>query len=378
MSLKADNGRGPSALDEIALGSLTLGNRVVVAPMTRVSAEPDGLPSEQMTSYYERFAIGGFGLVITEGTFTDFAFARGYRLQPGLVTDRHVGAWRLVTHAVHRHRTAIIAQLMHAGALSQALDRSAGPSAVLPKGEMLEAYGGSGPYRLPKAMTEADIEAAIASFASAAANARAAGFDGVEIHGANGYLLDQFLTTYTNVRTDRYGGTTTNRVRLFCDVAKAVRAAVGDDFIVGMRLSQTKVNDPDYRWSGVDEAEAVFTAVGGSGVDYLHIVDDLRGWREAEQVAPGVTLTKVARQATGLPVIANGGVDDVALLREILAEGHADLVALARGALANPDCVDKLRKGIAPEPFDRAMLHPRATLSNADQWRASRARPEQR
>lgn len=361
------------AFDEVTIGSLTLANRVVVAPMSRVSAEADGRPNERMRAYYEEFARGGFGLVIAEGTFPDLVFGRGYAFQPGLVTAAHVAGWEAVTRAVHAHATPIIAQLMHAGALSQVLAHTAGPSAVLPKGEKMPEYGGEGPYPVPKEMTDADIETAIASFVHAAANALAAGFDGVEIHAANGYLLDQFITSYTNLRSDGYGGTPRERVRVSCRVVGAIRAAMGEDFVVGIRLSQTKVNDLDYRWAGREEAQAIFAAVGASGVDYIHIASEGRDWHETARIAPGLTITQLARQVSGLPVIANGGMHDPEQARTILADGHADLVSLARGALANPDWVLRLRDGIEAEDFDGAMLHPMATIDNQDAWRASRA-----
>lgn len=357
------------AFAKLRLGSLQLENRVAVAPMSRVSAAPDGRPTQRMSSYYAEFASGGFGLVITEGTFPDFAFGRGYAGQPGLASSAHVDGWREVTDAVHAHRTPIIAQLMHAGALSQILRRTAGPSAVLPKGEKMPEYGGTGPYPVPKEMTQADIEAVISGFAEAAANARAAGFDGAEIHAANGYLLDQFITSYTNLRTDDYGGGPEERVRLSCEVAAAIRAAAGEDFVLGIRLSQTKVNDLDYRWARREEGEAIFAAVSASGIDYLHIASEGRDWHETAQIAPGLTLTQLAREVSGLPVIANGGMHDPAQAGEILAQGQADLISLARGALANPDWVRRVRDGVSPLDFDSAMLHPAATLGNQDAWR---------
>ena len=360
-------------LEPIELGSLALANRVVLAPMSRVSAEPDGRPTRRMADYYEEFAREGFGLVVTEGTYTDAAFARSYASQPGLVTGSHVEGWRAVTEAVHAHAVPIVAQLMHAGALSQVLARTAGPSSVQPAGEKMPEYGGSGPYPLPKEMTDGDIETAVAGFALAALRAREAGFDGVEIHAANGYLLDQFISRSTNRRRDPYGGGPAERARLTCEVAAAVRAAVGDGFVVGVRLSQTKVNDLDYRWAGRGEAEPILTAVAESDVDYLHIASEGRDWQAAGEIEPGLTLTRLARELTGLPVIANGGMHDPRQARRVLAEGHGDLVSLGRGALAAPDWIRRVRNGAGSVAFDRSMLHPRATLENQDRWRAAHA-----
>lgn len=233
-----------------SFAGMELKNRAVVSPMTRVSAADEGVPTTRMASYYRSFAEGGFGLVITEGTYTDEIFSQGYANQPGLVTTAQLEGWRGVTEAVHGSGVPIFTQLMHAGALSQVLEETAGPSALRPKGEKMSEYGGKGPFPTPRAMSEAELKVAITGFAEAATNAKAAGFDGVEIHGANGYLIDQFLTGYANDRVGRYGGSISDRARFAGDVLRAVREAVGADFPMGIRLSQGKVNDPGYRWPG--------------------------------------------------------------------------------------------------------------------------------
>jgi len=205
------------ALRPIGLGAVELANRFAVAPMTRVSATPDGVPTSEMADYYAAFAEGGFGLVITEGIYPDSSYSQGYLNQPGLSTPSQVEGWREITGRVHAAGRRIVAQLMHAGAISQGNPHSAelvGPSAVQPKGEMMPEYGGQGSWPMPRALTAGEIEEVIAGFAAAAVRAYDAGFDGVEIHGANGYLLDQFLTVYTNQRTDTYGGPVANRIRL--------------------------------------------------------------------------------------------------------------------------------------------------------------------
>lgn len=249
----AGPGSAHPALEPFGLGSLPLRNRFAVAPMTRVSATPEGVPTAQMSEYYREYAAGGFGLIVTEGVYTDATHSQGYFGQPGMVTAAQIAGWRAVTDSAHEAGAAIVAQLMHAGAISQGNTlgfETIGPSAVVPRGQMMADYGGAGgPWSAPREMTVRDIDQVVTGFAVAAANARDAGFDGVEIHGANGYLLDQFLTDYTNLRTDEYGGPVRNRVRLIAQVLAAVRDAVGD-FPVGVRLSQTKVNDFTYRWPG--------------------------------------------------------------------------------------------------------------------------------
>ncbi|GAA2793391.1 NADH:flavin oxidoreductase [Saccharopolyspora taberi] len=348
------------ALNPVRLAGTTIANRAVVAPMSRVSTGGDGVATAEMADYYAEFARGGFGLVITEGTYTDSAHSQAYPDQPGIVTAEQVAAWRRVTDAVHACGSPIVLQLMHAGALSQTLDRTIAPSAVAPKGQKMPAYGGRGPFPLPAAATAAQLRELVDGFAASAVRARDAGFDGVELHGANGYLLDQFLTTYTNHRDDEYGGDVTGRTRLPVEVLRAVRAATGPGFTVGIRLSQTKVNDLAYRWSGVAEASGILRAFGEA--DYLHLASEGRDWLETAVLDGGVTVTALARQVTGRPVIANGGMHDPARAESVLTGGHADLVALARGALANPDWPRRLAEHRPPAEFDPATLKPDVTL----------------
>ncbi|TQS26953.1 NADH:flavin oxidoreductase [Microbispora sp. KK1-11] len=369
---------GHPALLPLRFAGLDLPNRLAVAPMTRVSAAPDGTPTPEMADYYTEFAEGGFGLVITEGTYTDTVYSQGYRNQPGIVSDAHVAAWREITGRVHAAGGRILLQLMHAGALSQGnayRDETAGPSAVPPRGEMMPEYGGSGRWPIPREMSTADIETAIAGFTGSAVRAREAGFDGVEVHAANGYLLDQFLTDYTNRRADSYGGDVANRVRLTAEVVAGIRAELGPGFCVGVRLSQGKVNDFTHRWAGgARDAEIIFSALADAGATYLHIASEGRDWIETARLDGDVTITALAREVTGLPVVANGGMHDLAQAARVLADGHADMLSVARGALANPDLPRRLARGLTLDRFDHAMLEPMATLGNARRWlRAARA-----
>ncbi|MEV4006424.1 NADH:flavin oxidoreductase [Actinomadura sp. NPDC049753] len=361
------------ALEPGRVGGLHTSNRLVVAPMTRVSAAPDGTPTPEMAEYYAEFARGGFGLAITEGIYTDTVYSQGYLNQPGLVSERHVAAWREATADVHEAGGSIVAQLMHAGALSQGnpyRDETAGPSAVVPQGVKMPEYGGHGPWAAPKEMSLDDIKQAVDGFVASAANAKRAGFDGVEVHAANGYLLDQFLTDYTNLREDSYGGPVASRVRLAAEVVAAIRAEVGPDWCVGVRVSQTKVNDFRYRWpGGAHDAEVIFTALAEAGASYLHVASEGRNWLDSAQLDRGLTVTGLARRVSGLPVIANGGMHHAELSAQVLADGHADLVSVARGALTNPDLPRRLAEGRALEPFDHAMLSPMVTLDNVRRWR---------
>ena len=354
----------------LELGPLRLHNRVAVAPMTRVSASADGLPTARMVDYYGSFAAGGFGLVTTEGIYTDEAWSQGYLFQPGLANDAQREAWRPVVDAVHRHGAAFVAQLMHAGALSQGnrhrTDTRA-PSAVRPKGVQMAFYRGEGEYPLPQAMSEAGIAQAVEGFADAARRARAAGFDGVEIHGANGYLLDQFLTEGVNVRQDGYGGPTLARLRLIRETVHAVRAALGGDFTLGLRISQGKVNDFVHKWRGEQEAADVFGALGELPLDYLHVTE-FEAWKPAFGDAP--SLAALARRHSGLPVMANGSLHDPARAAAMLADGAADLVSLGRGALTHADWPNRVLAGEPLDDFDRGLLSPIADLENAERRRA--------
>jgi len=341
------------ALDGGVIASLALPNRAVVAPMTRVSAGDGNVPTPSMASYYRRFAEGGFGLIITEGTYTDPKYAQGYNHQPGIVTPAQVEGWRAVVDAVHQAGGKILLQLMHAGALSQHLQETIGPSAIQPlRHKMSEYGGGDGPYARPRAMTPEDIDYALQGFVSSAHNAEEAGFDGVEIHGANGYLLDQFLTAYTNQRNDSYGGSVIQRTRFLADIIHSVKVTVRVDFVVGIRLSQGKVNDFDYRWpGGVADAKVIFPAMKSAGADYIHFASEGMGYYHGCFTDANESLPKVARELTDLPVIANGGMHDPSLARKVLINKEADFIALATGALVNPDWPRRLKTGAVIAPF---------------------------
>jgi len=353
--------------DAVDLGDETLANRVGLAPMTRTSATEDGRATAEMARYYAKFARGGFSFLITEGTYPDTAYSQGYDDQPGLATDEHADAWRRVTDAVHEEGAPIFAQLMHAGALSQgnpSTDNTIAPSAVRPKGEQLGMYGGDGEFPEPREMTTEDIDDVIENFAAAAERAVDAGFDGVEVHGANGYVLDQFLTTYTNERDDEYGGDVENRIRPTAEVVEAVQAATPADFVVGVRVSQSKVNDPDYRWpGGEDDAEVVFGALSDAGADYLHVTEE-------DATAPafdeGPTLTELADKYGDAPVIANGALEDPDAARATVEES-ADLITLATGALANPDWPTRVAEDRPLDEFDFGrILQPDATIDESE------------
>jgi 2,4-dienoyl-CoA reductase-like NADH-dependent reductase (Old Yellow Enzyme family) len=347
------------------IGNLVLENRLAVAPMTRISATEDGLATEQMARYYARFARGGYSLVITEGTYPDLRYSQGYLYQPGIATDAQAEAWRPVVEAVHAEGAKIILQLMHAGALVQGnhwTEDAVAPSAVQPRGEKLSFYRGEGAFGTPREITRKEIDEVVRDFAAASVRARDTGFDGVEIHGANGYLLDQFLTDYTNRRTDEYGGSTENRVRLTVEVVQAVRQAVGSHCTVGVRISQGKINDFHHKWANSeDDARIVFESLAKAKPDFVHVT-------EQDAAAPafgeGESLAGLARRYANLPVIANGKLGDVAKAEALVASKSADIVAVGKTALANPDWPKRLRDGEPTREFDFALLQPLAHIKD--------------
>jgi 2,4-dienoyl-CoA reductase-like NADH-dependent reductase (Old Yellow Enzyme family) len=351
------------------IGRLELDNRFVVAPMTRISATADGLATQRMGDYYERFAVGGFGLIVTEGIYTDRAYAQGYANQPGLTNLAQAHAWRAIVDMIHAKGGRIFAQLMHAGALSQAnrhRSHTIAPSALQPRGTQMPIYAGNGPYRLPRVMTEDDILDAIDGFAHAAKLAiDIARFDGIEIHGANGYLLDQFLTEHTNVRTDRWGGSIPNRLRITLQTVHAIRAALGSHVALGVRISQAKVNDHAHKWRGnEDTAQSIFGSLADAPIDFVHTTEP-QAWRPAF-ADEGPSLVQCARRAAPhLRIIANGGLHDGGRAVQVLDHG-ADLLSLGRSALANPDWPSRLAQGLPPRAFDGSMLSPLAEIKESE------------
>jgi 2,4-dienoyl-CoA reductase-like NADH-dependent reductase (Old Yellow Enzyme family) len=357
-------------LSPFTLGTLQLKNRYIVAPMTRISAEDDGTANETMARYYKRFAKGGFSAVISEGIYIDTVYSQGYFNQPGLATKEHVEAWKPIVNTVHENGAKIIAQLMHAGGQSQGnyyTDTTIAPSNIAPKGEQLSFYHGSGPYKTPKAMEEKDIQQVISAFATAASHAQKAGFDGVEIHGANGYLLDQFFTEYMNQRDDDYGPTIENALNLFIKVIEAVREATEPEFTVGIRISQGKVSDQSYKWkNGETDAELIFGKLGETELDYIHVTD-----KNGSAPAFGEGTKSLAEAAKiygkGKPVIANGMLHDEEKAEKLLADGHADLISIGTGALANPDLPQLIEEGETLKPFQpQEILMPIAHIKEAE------------
>jgi len=319
------------------LGSYELPHRIVMAPMTRSRAGEGNVPHELNARYYRQRASAA--LIITEASQVS-PRGTGYPDTPGIHTEDQVEGWRRVVDAVHEEGGSIFLQLWHVGRISHPLyqggEKPIAPSAVRPEGELYTAEGMK-PFEEPRALETDEVPGVVEEFRRGAANALAAGFDGVEIHGANGYLVDQFLRGGTNRRTDRYGGSLENRLRFLSDVTEAATGEWGADR-VGVRLSPLSAfNDMED-----DDPRATFTAAAARlsdlGIAYLHVVeqndfgDDPRSFdlREVHDAFDG-------------PTMANGGYDPDRA-REVVREGVAEFVSFARLFLANPDLPRRFRE----------------------------------
>lgn len=319
------------------LGPIHLSNRVVMAPMTR-SRAIGNVPNALMAEYYGQRASAG--LIVTEGVAPS-PNGLGYPRIPGLYSPQQVEGWRRVTEAVHGAGGRIVAQLMHVGRIAHPLNLPEGgevvaPSAVAAAGEMFTDREGPQPHPTPREMTAADIEQAKAEFVAAARNAVGSGFDGVELHAANGYLLEQFLNPHTNRRADGYGGSVAARGRFVLETARAVAAAIGADR-VGIRLSpHSRFNDMPAYGETVEQYVWLAERLGAEGLLYLHLV------LGAERI-PQPTIDAVTK-AFGGTVIVNSGFDR-ASAEAALSSDEADLVAFGAPFIANPDLVARMRDG---------------------------------
>lgn len=327
----------------IALGKIQLKNRIVMAPMTRCRANGN-VANQLMAEYYGMRAAAG--LIITEGT-SPSPNGLGYARQPGLCSAEQVAGWQLVTNRVHQAGGHIFVQLMHTGRVSHPANMQAGskiiaPSALAAPGDMWTDSSGMQPYPVPAEMSETDIRQAIAEFAQGAKNAVEAGFDGIELHAANGYLIDQFLNSASNRRTDNWGGSIENRIRFAVEIAKAAAAAVGAERI-GMRISPYGVFNgmaPDEQMDAM--YERLIEELNAIGLAYIHIVD--HSSMGAPEVSPQLK-AKIRAAFKGRYILSGGY--DLARANADLDAGRGDLVAFGRPFISNPDLVAKL-KNAAP------------------------------
>ena len=340
--------------EPFVLRNAKLSNRAVMSPLTRSRAVENNNPNPLMATYYAQRASAG--LIITEGT-SPSPNGLGYARIPGLFNQAHVQGWKLVTNAVHAMGGKIVVQLMHTGRVSHRANLPAGaevlgPSADPCPGEMWTDGQGSLPHTAPRAMTEADIAAAIAEYANSARLAIEAGFDGIELHAANGYLLEQFLNANVNRRTDGYGGTPAARNRIVLEIARAAAREIGAER-VGIRLSPHGAFNSTGTFAGVDEQYvALVKELSALGLMYIHVLD------HSAIGAPAVPASLKAdlRAAFNGPFILAGGFDK-ASAQQALGEGRADLIAMGRPFLANPDLIERMRNNAPLNAVDPSTFY---------------------
>lgn len=339
----------PHLLSPLSLKDLSLKNRVVMAPLTRSRAGAARMPNTLMAEYYAQRA--GAGLIITEAT-TISPQANGWLHTPGIYTDEQTKAWKQVVDAVHAQGTPIFLQLWHVGRASHS-DFQPGhqlpvaPSAIKIEGDGVRTANGKQPHEVPRALETREIPQIVADYRQAAANAKRAGFDGVEIHGANGYLIDEFLQSKTNHRTDQYGGSLENRYRFLQEIVEAI-LTVWEAGCVGLRLSPNgNYNDmgsPDYR----ETFTYVAQQLNQYRLGYLHVVDGLAfGFHE---LGEPMTLSEFRQVYEGM-LMGNCGYDRHRA-ESVIRSGDADLIAFGRPYISNPDLVVRFANNweLNPDP----------------------------
>ncbi|WP_140986769.1 NADH:flavin oxidoreductase [Asticcacaulis tiandongensis] len=347
------------------LKSLQLKNRIVMAPMTR-QFSPHGVPTQDVAAYYQRRAEGGVGLILTEGTVVERPSSKNERDIPNFYGDA-IPAWKKVVESVHAKGGLIAPQIWHTGAASSQGGYDAGPKES-PSGLDLELKSQWSP------MTEADIADTIAAFARAAGDAKVAGFDAIELHGAHGYLIDEFFWDKTNRREDQWGGASIGeRTRFAVEIIKAARAVVGPDFPIIIRLSQFKPGAYDAKVAQTpDELEAWVRPLLEAGADIIH-ASQRRFW-EPEFDGSDLNFAGWVKKLTGAPVITVGSVglsgdfingfageksepSDLNELLRRLDRGDFDLVAVGRALISDPQWVEKVRRGADDfKSFERTLL----------------------
>lgn len=343
----------PSLFDSFRLGQMTLPNRIVMAPLTRNRADARNVPSELAVEYYTQRASAG--LIITEASPISQQ-GQGYQDTPGIWTDEQVAAWRKVTDSVHAAGGHIVIQLWHVGRVSHTSLQPNGGAPVAPSAIRAEAKtfvnNSFADVSTPRALELSELPGILDDYRRAAANAVRAGFDGVEIHAANGYLIEQFLKDGANTRTDAYGGSIPNRTRFLLEVTDAVIAEIGAER-TGLRLS------PVSPANGITESDpqALFNHVLEELEKrhplYVHVVEGATGG--PRDIAPDFSFAELRRRFTG-PWMVNNGYD-LALAESAIADGAADLVAFGRPFISNPDLVERLHRNAPLNELKRETLY---------------------
>ncbi|GAB3551838.1 alkene reductase [Arthrobacter tumbae] len=336
----------------ITVGELKLPNRLVMAPLTRCRSGQDGVPGPIVVEHYRQRA--SLGLIVSEGTYPSHA-GQGFPGQPGLVTDEQVEGWTGVTDAVHAEGGRIFAQVMHAGRVTHEDTNGGrtvvGPSAIAIDG-MTRTYKGKQPYPVPHALTEDELPGVVEEFVQGSLNAIKAGFDGVELHGANGYLLHEFLSPAANQREDQYGGSPENRARFVGEVVNAVAKAIGAEK-VGIRVS------PEHNVQGATELDhedlrrtysALTQAISPLGLAYLSVLHN----------EPAGELVRELREQFDGPFLLNTGFSVMTTRDEAISlveNDLADAVVVGRAAIANPDLVHRWKEGLPENEPDMATFY---------------------
>ncbi len=352
----------------IKLGSIELKNRLVMAPLTRMRAIDGDVPNPLAKTYYAQRASAG--LIISEATQIS-PIGKGYPATPGIYSPEQTAAWKEIVSAVHAKGGKMVAQLWHVGRIShsslhpeQGLPEA--PSAIAPTGQTYGADWKLHDYETPKAMTAEDIARLLTDFELAAANAKAAGFDGVEIHSANGYLLDQFLQDKTNHRTDGYGGPIENRMRLLGEVIESVAKVYPSDCI-GVRLSPYGSFNDMADSDPIALFNAVIQKLNGYHLSYVHMIEPRSTSAGGnDKVNAGAPITsEIFRAAYQGKFISAGGYDQ-AMGEAVLEAGLADAVAYGRLYISNPDLAERFQQGAALNAYDRASFYGGAEVGYTD------------
>jgi len=334
--------------DPVRIGEVELRNRIVMAPMTRSRAGAGDVPTEVTVEYYRQRASAG--LIVAEGTQPS-PHGKGYCRTPGIYSPGQIAGWQRVTQAVHEHGGRIFLQIMHVGRIGHPFNKEPGaktvaPSAVAAKGQIYTDKAGMVDFALPHALELDEIPGVIDEYRRAGMNAREAGFDGVELHAASGYLPMQFLSTNTNLRQDRYGGSVENRVRFVREVLDAMVESAGAGR-VGIRIC------PGTHFNDVDDADpratytALLKAIDPLGLAYLHAI---------RSPDPTLDVFELARGRFHGPLIVNDGFS-FETGQEMLARGGADLISYGRYFISNPDLVRRFREGAPLAEFDSKTLY---------------------
>ncbi|AOY59584.1 NADH:flavin oxidoreductase/NADH oxidase [Desulfococcus multivorans] len=317
-------------------------NRLGVAPMTRMSSVKDSIPRRDVLDFLVARAKNGAGIVYTEAIVTDYESAQGYPGQARLTSQRQIDVWSRVVENIHRHGALSILQMFHCGRVAWSGVNPAGrviaPSAICPRQD--NPLTGE-PYPTPDVMSRFDIDHVLNGFVETAKGAVAAGFDGIEIHGAHGYLISQFLSGYTNQRTDGYGGSMEKRYRFVHEVIQAVRPVVPSDRLLFFRISNWGVVDKEISlFSDQAEYQDIIRRLSQEPIDAVSVSTYAYG---DEAFGSGKTMARLTREATTLPIFICGKIYDRRSAEEALKD--ADIVLSGKTALLNPDWVDDLRTG---------------------------------